>query len=189
MYQPLIDKAIAILKKGGTILYPTDTVWGIGCDATNAEAVKRVYAIKKRAESKALITLLPNLSDLQKYVVFIPDAIAPLLAKAQRPTTIIYPKAQRLAPNVIAENGSIAIRIPKHDFCQALLTQWGKPLVSTSANISGEPTPRSYHEIKPIVKQQVDYALPFSPFAEQPIHPPSRILLINEMGELVVIRD
>jgi len=186
-YHQTIKNAITILQKGGIILYPTDTVWGLGCDATNSAAVQRIYAIKKRSESKALITLLPNLAAVSQYVSHIPTVVPTLLANAQRPTTIIYPQAQRLASNLIADNGSIAIRLPQHDFCQQLLQAFGKPLVSTSANISGEPTPLRYQDISTEIHQAVDYVIDYRLFMDKDVQP-STILLINENQEVITIR-
>lgn len=180
---------IQTLQNGGTILYPTDTVWGLGCDATNPEAVQKIYAIKQRDESKALIILVKDLEMLQNYVEEIPAAVSDILTTAKRPTTIIYPQAKNLASNLIAGDGSIAIRIPQHDFCQALFEQWEKPLVSTSANISGQPTPIHFNEIAAEIKKQVDYIVDSNRFDIQTPTQPSRILKIGEEGEIVVIRD
>ncbi|MEZ4886147.1 MAG: L-threonylcarbamoyladenylate synthase [Chitinophagales bacterium] len=183
------ENPMKILQNGGTILYPTDTVWGIGCDATSEEAVKKVYALKQRDESKALIILVKDEEMLRKYVTEIPSSIAVILTHATRPTTIIYPNARNLASNLIAEDGSIAIRIPQHDFCQNLLQQWQKPLVSTSANISGEPTPIHFSEISETIKNQVDYVVDSDVFDIQTPTQPSRILKIGEEGEVLVIRE
>ena len=124
-----IEQAVKALKEGKTILYPTDTVWGLGCDATNSEAVKKIYNIKQRSESKALIVLLPSLDAVANHVQDISPSIPEILEKAERPTTIIYPKAKNLAENLVAENGSIAIRMPNHDFCQQLLKAFGLSLI------------------------------------------------------------
>lgn len=185
-----IEQAVKALKEGKTILYPTDTVWGLGCDATNSEAVKKIYEIKQRSESKALIVLLPNLNVVANHVQDISSSVVEILEKAERPTTIIYPKAKNLAKNLIAENGSIAIRMPNHDFCQQLLKAFGKPIVSTSANISGEPTPAFFEEISENVVEQVDFVVDSKLFAkkttEKPL--PSNILLIKENDEILKLR-
>ena len=170
-------------------MYPTDTVWGIGCDATNPEAVQKVYDLKQRDESKALISLVKDYKMLQEYVENIPVSISAILSNAKRPTTIIYSKACNLASNLIAADGSIAIRIPNHDFCQALLELWQKPLVSTSANISGEPTPIRFEEISEAVSNQVDYVVDSEIFDIQVPTKPSRILKVVEEGEILVIRE
>jgi len=183
-----LDEAIQTLQNGGTILYPTDTVWGLGGDGTCPEAVQKIYALKQRDESKALIILVKDLEMLRNYVEEIPVAVFEILTNAQRPTTIIYPKARNLAPNLIATDGSVAIRIPQHDFCQALFEQWQKPLVSTSANISEQPTPIHFNEISDQIKNQVDHIVPKKHFDIQTPTQPSRILKIEMDGSLFVIR-
>lgn len=154
-----ITNAVNTLKRGGVILYPTDTVWGIGCDATNAEAVKRVYDIKRRADSKALIILLGREPDLYRYVYEVPDVAVELIEVSDRPTTIIYDKGINLASNVTADDGSVAIRVTTDPFCQQLCKGLRRPLVSTSANISGEPAPAIYDEITDEIKDAVDYVV------------------------------
>ncbi len=146
-----------ILRHGGIILYPTDTIWGIGCDATNTEAVKRIFKIKQREESKSMIVLVESENQLSRYVRTIPEMARPLIENSERPLTIVYPGAMNLSPAVIAEDGTAGIRIPKHEFCNRLLHKLGKPIVSTSANISGEPSPSCFDEISEAVKSQVDY--------------------------------
>ncbi len=185
----ILQHCLQTLQKGGTILYPTDTVWGIGCDATHAEAVQKVYDLKQRDESKALIILVKDLEMLQNYVEEIPTSVFDILSNTKRPTTIIYPNARNLASNLIAEDGSIAIRIPHHDFCQNLLHLWQKPLVSTSANISGEPTPILFKEISRTIQLKTDYVVPFQTFDIETPTQPSRILKIGEEGEILVIRE
>ncbi|MFK7906714.1 MAG: L-threonylcarbamoyladenylate synthase [Chitinophagales bacterium] len=185
----ILEEVIKTLQGGETILYPTDTVWGLGCDATNSEAVQKIYGIKQRDESKALIILVKDLEMLQNYVEEIPAAVFEILTTAKRPTTIIYAQARNLAPNLIAADGSVAIRIPQHDFCQALFEEWQKPLVSTSANISGEPTPIYFKEVSEEIKNQVDYTVDSSRFDIQIPTQPSRILKIGRGGEVVIIRD
>ena len=187
--ESILQECLHCLQNGGTLLYPTDTVWGIGCDATNPEAVQKVYDLKQRDESKALISLVKDYKMLQEYVENIPVSISAILSNAKRPTTIIYSKACNLASNLIAADGSIAIRIPNHDFCQALLELWQKPLVSTSANISGEPTPIRFEEISEAVSNQVDYVVDSEIFDIQVPTKPSRILKVVEEGEILVIRE
>lgn len=159
MLKEQIDKALEVLKQGGLILYPTDTVWGIGCDATNAEAVAKVYALKRRADSKSMIVLLDTDNKLQSYVSEIPDVAYDLIEYTEKPLTIIYSGAKNLANNLINSDGSIGIRIPKHDFCQQLIQRFRKPIVSTSANISGEATPGNFAEICQEIIEGVDYVV------------------------------
>ena len=156
-----IKKAVEVLRKGGVILYPTDTVWGIGCDATNAEAVKRVYEIKQRDDSKALICLVDSDARLQRYVRNVPDVAWQLIDSLQagdcKPTTLILDDAVNLAPNLIADDGSIALRITNEPFSKELCFRFQKALVSTSANISGEPAAQNYSDIDPRILEAVDY--------------------------------
>lgn len=146
-----------MLRRGGVILYPTDTVWGIGCDATNAAAVARVYDIKHRADSKALIVLLGRRDDLYRYVDEVPDVAMELLDVSVRPTTVIYDRGINMAPNVTAPDGSVAVRVSSDNYCRALCRALRRPLVSTSANISGQPSPAIFKEIDPAIISAVDY--------------------------------
>lgn len=157
--EEIIAQALEVLKKGGVILYPTDTVWGLGCDASNPEAVKKVYEIKHRADSKSLVLLACDLDMVARYIRQIPDIAIDLVEVNDRPMTLIYPGAndRLLAPNVIAEDGSVGIRIPMNDFCVKLVRKLRCPLVSTSANISGEPTPECYADIPEEIRSAVDY--------------------------------
>ena len=170
-----IQKAIEVLRKGGVILYPTDTVWGIGCDATDPEAVAKVYAIKKRADSKSLVLLASDMDMICRYVKEIPEMAVQLVEVNDKPMTIVYPgavagpspvgselpKADRncLAFNTVAEDGSVGIRIPMMDFCRQLVSRFGRPIVSTSANISGDPTPKKYSEIAQEIIEAADLAI------------------------------
>lgn len=151
-----IKKAVEALRKGGVILYPTDTVWGIGCDATNKEAVAKVYEIKKRSDSKSLVLLASDLDMVCRYVKEIPEMAVQLVEVNDKPMTIIYPGAMGLAENAVAEDGTVGIRIPMMDFCQQLVARFGRPLVSTSANISGEATPKKFSEIPESIRSAVD---------------------------------
>ncbi len=175
------------MKQGGVILYPTDTVWGIGCDATNAEAVAKVYKIKKRDDSKALICLVDSDARLQRYVRNVPNVAWDILDIATKPTTIILDGAINLAPNLIAEDGSIALRITKEPFSHELCYRFQKPLVSTSANISGEPAAANYNEISQELLDAVDYVC-FSRRQEHKPHTPSSIIKLKEDGEVTIIR-
>ena len=182
-----IKNAIEAMKKGGVILYPTDTVWGIGCDATNAEAVKRVYEIKQRDDSKALICLVDSDARLQRYVRNVPDVAWQLIDCVDKPTTLILDGAVNLAPNLIAEDGSIGIRITKEAFSHELCFRFQKAIVSTSANISGEPAAQNYRDIDPRILEQVDYVCWTRRQEHQP-HQPSSIIKLSEDGQVVIIR-
>ncbi len=183
-----INKAIELLKSGGVILYPTDTIWGIGCDATNPEAVKKVFAIKKREESKSLVTLVSDLDMLARYVKDIPDAALDLIEVNDTPMTIIYPQAIGLAENVIAEDGSVGIRIPMNEFCRQLCFRLRKPIVSTSANISGENPPKGFKDISQDIKDAVDYTVHPSMEEKNSTHKASQIIKIGLKGEIQIIR-
>lgn len=182
-----IKNAIEVMKQGGVILYPTDTVWGIGCDATNAEAVAKVYKIKKRDDSKALICLVDSDARLQRYVRNVPNVAWDILDIATKPTTIILDGAINLASNLIAEDGSIALRITKEPFSHELCYRFQKPLVSTSANISGEPPAANYNDISQELLDTVDYVC-FSRRQEHKPHTPSSIIKLKEDGEVTIIR-
>jgi L-threonylcarbamoyladenylate synthase len=196
-----IKKAVEVLRKGGVILYPTDTVWGIGCDATNAEAVKRVYDIKQRDDSKALICLVDSDARLQRYVRNVPDVAWQLIDSLKgvgsqesgdrsqecKPTTLILDGAINLAPNLIAEDGSIGMRITQEPFSKELCYRFQKALVSTSANISGEPAAQHYCDIDPRIIEAVDYVC-WSRRQEHKPHQPSSIIRLKENGEVEVIR-
>jgi L-threonylcarbamoyladenylate synthase len=152
-----IEKCLATLRSGNTILYPTDTIWGIGCDANNASVVAKIYAIKKRDEKKSMIILLANMADIKNYAKEPDEKIKNLIANTERPLTIIYPAAKNLASNLINEDGTIAIRVVKDAFCEYLIKAFGKPIVSTSANISGEDTAKHFGEISTEIKTSIDY--------------------------------
>lgn len=166
-----IQKALEVLRSGGVILYPTDTVWGIGCDATDPEAVAKVYAIKNREDSKSLVLLASDMDMICRYVKEIPEMAVQLVEVNDKPMTIIYPgavagekgcmKADRraLAFNTVAEDGTVGIRIPMMDFCQTLVSKLGRPIVSTSANVSGEPTPKKFAEISEQIRNAVDHVV------------------------------
>ena len=147
-----LQEAIDVLKQGGLILYPTDTVWGIGCDATNTDAIAKIFKLKKRADSKALISLVANEKQLKSITEIIPN-----LDITSSPTTIVYPNVKKLGKNLLAENGSAAIRIVQDTFCQKLILSFGKAIISTSANISGEMFPKQFSEISKELKNNVDY--------------------------------
>ena len=193
-----IRKAVETMRKGGVILYPTDTVWGIGCDATNVEAVKRVYEIKQRDDSKALICLVDSDARMQRYFRRVPDVAWQLIDSLKsvsddsvvgtKPTTIILDGAINLAPNLIAEDGSLGIRITQEPFSKELCYRFQKALVSTSANISGEPAAQNYCDIDPRIIEQVDYVC-WSRRQEHKPHTPSSIIRLRENGEVTIIRQ
>ena len=186
-----IKKAVETMRKGGVILYPTDTVWGIGCDATNAEAVKRVYEIKQRDDSKALICLVDSDARMQRYIRNVPDVawqlIDSLSEADSKPTTLVLDGAINLAENLIAEDGSIGIRITNEPFSKELCFRFQKAIVSTSANISGEPAAQNYCDIDPRILEAVDYVC-WSRRQEHKPHTPSSIIKLKENGEVTVIR-
>ena len=182
-----IRRAIEVLKQGGVILYPTDTVWGIGCDATNADAVRRIYEIKQRSDSKAMICLVDNASRIQRYVRHVPDVAWDIFELSTKPTTVILDGAANLAPNLIAEDGSIAIRITNEPFSKQLCYRLQKALVSTSANISGQPAAQNYCDIVPEITNAVDYVC-WTRRQEHLPHPPSSIIKLAADGTVSIIR-
>jgi len=197
-----LQEALRVLRAGGIIVYPTDTVWGIGCDATNEEAVRKIYRLKQREDSKSMLVLMDSEAKLPYYIGDIPEAAEMLLGaqntehRAQtdlqdegvKPMTIIYPHARNMAANLIAEDGSIGIRITNEAFSKALCAQLRHPLVSTSANISGHPTARFFHEIEQEVLDGADYVCRFRRDDDTP-HEPSSIIKINEDGSFIIIRS
>lgn len=206
---PIIQEAVQVLREGGVILYPTDTVWGIGCDATNEKAVARVFEIKRRSEAKSLVLLACDLDMVAKYIKQIPSIAIDLVEVNDAPMTIIYPGAQYLAPNAVAADGSVGIRIPlageeEEDaaaprksvpkttltggaFCRELVRRLRRPLVSTSANISGEPTPASFAEISEEIKGAVDYVVPKA-FGAGATGRSSQIIKLGLGGEVEILR-
>ena len=186
-----IRNAIETMRKGGVILYPTDTVWGIGCDATNAEAVKRVYEIKQRDDSKALICLVDSDARMQRYFRHVPDVAWQLIDSLKdgeaKPTTLILDGAINLAENLIAEDGSLGIRITNEPFSKELCYRFQKAIVSTSANISGEPAAQNYCDIDQRIIDAVDYVC-WSRRQEHKPHTPSSIIKLKENGEVTIIR-
>jgi L-threonylcarbamoyladenylate synthase len=184
-----LQNALRVLREGGVILYPTDTVWGIGCDATNTDAVARVYEIKRRIDSKAMLVLLDGAGKLQAYMQQVPETAWMLLeaSAGERPMTIIYPKAKNLAPNLLAEDGSVGIRITQEIFTKALCEQLKRPIVSTSANFSGEPAARTFAEIVPELIEAVDYVCAYRR-EDNTQHQPSSIIKIDEKERITIIR-
>ncbi|MBO4664351.1 MAG: threonylcarbamoyl-AMP synthase [Bacteroidaceae bacterium] len=188
MLQDEVKKAVEVLKAGGVILYPTDTIWGIGCDATNPEAVKKVYEIKRRADSKALICLVDSDARLTRYVRNVADVTWDMIELSDKPLTVIFDNATGLAPNLLAEDGSVGIRITKEEFSKELCFRFQKPIVSTSANISGEPTAQTFDAISDEIKEAVDYVVRYNQRCKEK-HKPSSIIKIKPNGEFTIIRE
>ena len=182
-----IKKACEVMQAGGVILYPTDTIWGIGCDATNEEAVKRVYEIKKRSDAKAMLVLMDNPAMLERYVDDIPDVAWSLIDVADKPLTIIYSHAKNLAGNLLASDGSIGIRITREEFSRRLCERFRRPLVSTSANLSGEPSPANYSEVSDVIKESVDYVVAYRR-DDMSRAMPSSIIKLGDGGLFRIIR-
>ena len=184
--QEEINKVVTVLENGGIILYPTDTIWGIGCDAKNEAAIQRIYEIKKRIHSKSLIILLDDDRKLNRFVREVPEVVWDILDYATKPTTVIYPEAINLPKNIVASDGSIAIRITKDDFCRKLIQQFKSPIVSTSANIAGDAAPKDFKDIAPEILKAVDHVVNLHAFEK--INEPSTIIKIGLKGELNIIR-
>lgn len=185
-YKTEMQNCMETLKRGGLILYPTDTVWGIGCDATNADAVDKVYALKKRKESQALICLVSDYKMLNQFVEDVPEVAYDILKYAHKPTTIIYDDPIRVAENLIADDNSLAIRVSKDKFSNELVKRFRKPIVSTSANISGEKTPQSFAQISPEILKGVDYVVNLQRSKQS--GKPSAIIKLTNDGKVTVIR-
>ena len=181
-----VNKALAVLENQKILLYPTDTVWGIGCDATFEETVAKVFKIKQRVESKSLIILVDSIEMLKQYIPNIPNAVLLLLKTTTNPTTIIYNNPVGLAKNVVSSENTVAIRIVKNEFCQQLIKKFGKPIVSTSANISGKPTPKSYAEIPKTILECVDYIVDLQ--QEEINEKSSTILKLDAHDKIIVLR-
>lgn len=183
-----ITNSLVALRKGGAILYPTDTIWGLGCDATNQSAVENVFRIKSRSESKSLIVLVDGLNMIERYVRDIPDIIYELASVSENPLTIIYPNGRNLSPGICSDDGSVGIRICHDDFCKELIVQFRKPIVSTSANISGTTSPQNFTEIDKSIKNAVDYIVKYRQ-DDQNKNSPSSIIKIEKNGVLKIIRE
>jgi len=182
-----LKKALEVLRQGGVILYPTDTVWGIGCDATNAEAVKRIFTIKQREDTRSMLVLIENPNMLNSYVKEVPEVAWQLIEVTDKPLTIIYPGAKNLAANLIGADGSVGIRITSESFTEQLIQRFRRPLVSTSANLSGKPTPQNFGEIGEEIKLAVDYIVQYRQ-EERIRNSPSSILKLGTGGEIQIIR-
>lgn len=182
-----IKKAIEVLKQGGIILYPTDTIWGIGCDATNEEAVEKLYAIKQRDKNKSMLILLDNPAKLQTYIKEVPDIAWDLIDLTDKPLTIIFDDAKNLATNLISNDGSIGIRITDEDFSRELCMRFRKPIVSTSANITGETAPQNFNQIDPQIIELVDYVVEYRQ-NEMSKQTASSIIKLEANGNINIIR-
>jgi L-threonylcarbamoyladenylate synthase len=183
-----VNDALEVIKRGGLILYPTDTVWGIGCDASNPAAIEKVYQLKQRHESKALICLVSDFKMLNQFVEEVPEVAYDILKYAVKPTTIIYDKPIRVAANLVPEDNTLAIRVVKNDFCKELIRKFRRPIVSTSANISGEPTPANYSEISEAIKNGVDHIVDVQR-NDKRASTPSAIIKLSGDGEVKIIRN
>lgn len=183
-----IKKACQVMSQGGVILYPTDTIWGIGCDATNEEAVRRIYEIKQRSDSKAMLVLVDSAVKVDFYVQDVPNVAWDLIELTTKPLTIIYSGARNLAPNLLADDGSVGIRVTNEEFSKRLCWQFRKAIVSTSANISGQPSPANFSEISEDIKSAVDYIVGYR--QEEMGHPkPSGIIKLGKGGVVKIIRE
>lgn len=182
-----IKHCIETLQNGGTILYPTDTIWGIGCDATNEAAVEKVFALKQRPKNKSMIILLAEAKDILQYVASPPPDIIDIVENFETPTTIIFEGSLELAENVLHEDESVAIRVVNEPFCKALIKRFQKPIVSTSANLSGEPTASFFQQINPEIVAGADYVVHYRRDDETPKQP-SRIIKVDDDGNITIIR-
>ncbi len=187
MSYPEINEAVRILREGGVILYPTDTVWGLGCDATCPEAVEKIFKIKQREDAKSLITLMNGSDMLCRYIRQVPEIAWSLIEVNDQPMTLIYPGATGVAPGVVAEDGTLAVRIPQHEFCLQLVTRLQKPLISTSANRSGEKTPARFAEISKEMIEAVDWVAP-AKYEQGATGKPSSLMKLGLGGEIQIIR-
>lgn len=181
----IVHQAYEVIKNGGVILYPTDTVWGLGCDATNEEAIRKIYAIKKRSENKSMIILV-NERLMHQIFVNIPEVAWQIIDLSERPTTLILDDPQMVAPNIIAEDNSLGVRLVKSDFCFKLIERMKKPLVSTSANISNEPTPAGFKDISREIITAVDYVVPL--YFDKVCKKPSTIIKLTKDSQVKIIR-
>ncbi len=183
-----IELCVSLLREGKVILYPTDTVWGIGCDATCEEAIASIYRIKQRDEKKSMIILLDSAERLPNYVTDIPLVAWDLIPHISRPTTFIYPTARNLPSRLVHDDGTIAIRITNNEFCRKLIRELGHPIVSTSANIAGEPTPKTFEQISPEIIRQMDHVVPHA-FASSIDYKPSRLIKFLDDYNFTILRD
>lgn len=188
MMQEDVKKALEVLHQGGVILYPTDTIWGLGCDATNAEAIDRLYSIKQRDPEKSMLILLDSETRVERYVEDMPDIAWDLMEVSNKPLTLVYQQARNLPENLMASDGSIGIRVTSDPFCLELLKRFKKPLVSTSANWSNQPFPATFKEIDPALVRSVDYVVKHRQ-DEKKKSSPSSVIKVGPGGEVKVIRE
>lgn len=182
-----IRNCVKILEQGGTILYPTETVWGLGCDALNEAAIEKIFAVKNRPREKSLIILLADAKNILHYVAAPPPDIIDVVENFEKPTTVIYEHALEFPENAVHENGSIAIRITTDPFCKALIKRWRKPIVSTSANLSGQPAPQDFEAIDEAVKARVDYIVKHRQNDKKAAQP-SRLIKLRDDGTMEILR-
>ena len=183
-----LQSALAVLQSGGLILYPTDTIWGIGCDATLSPAVQRIIGVKERADHKSFVILVSDLDMLEQYVEEVPPMAYSLIEVSDKPLTLVYPQARNLAPEVVGADGTVAIRVVNHPFCQELIRRFGKPIVSTSANRAGAPSPKCFEDIEPELRAQLEHCV--DPKWEAPATgQPSSIIKISLNGAVQIIRN
>lgn len=187
MLRDEVGKALKIVQEGGIILYPTDTIWGIGCDATNTEAVKKIFKLKQRDEAKSMIILLDTENKLESYVREVPSIAYDLIEYAENPLTLVMPGAKNISPALISEDSSVGIRVAKHDFCQQLIQRLRKPLVSTSANVSGKPSPQNFGQIDQEIIDGVDYVVDLEQHSFE-LKKPSTIMRLQPDGRFEFIR-
>ena len=189
MMKKEVHSVVAALERGDTMLYPTDTIWGIGCDATNAAAVEKIYVIKERDHSKSMLILCRDLEMVERYVGPVDESVLDLLCSSERPTTVIMPVRHKLlAVNLVAADGTVGVRIPRMDFCQRVLDLFGRPVVSTSANLSGHPSPATYADIDAELMSRVDYCVQ-PEYEQKTVGQSSRIVKVLSDGSVFVIRD
>ena len=187
MLRDEVAKAFKVVQEGGIILYPTDTIWGIGCDAANTDAVKRIFALKQRDEAKSMIILLDTDNKLQSYIQEVPELAYNLIEYAENPLTLVMPGAKNISPSLIAADGSVGIRVTSHQFCQQLIQRLRRPLVSTSANISGEPSPQYFGQISDDIINGVDYVVDMEQHSTE-IKKPSTIMRLDASGKFEFLR-
>lgn len=187
MLKDEIAKALKVIQEGGIILYPTDTIWGIGCDAANTEAIQKIYKLKQRSESKSMIILLDTDAKLPSYIKEVPELAYNLIEYAENPLTLVMPGARNISPSLIAADGSVGIRVAKHPFCEGLIQRLRKPLVSTSANISGKPSPQYFSQVEQEIIEGVDYVVDIDQHSME-IKTPSTIMRLEADGKFEFIR-
>ena len=187
MLRDEVAKALKVVQDGGIILYPTDTIWGIGCDATNTDAIKKIYQLKQRDEAKSMIILLDTENRLESYIKEVPPVAYELIEYAENPLTLVMPGAKNISPAIISEDGSVGIRVARHDFCQQLIQRLRKPLVSTSANISGKPSPQNFGQIDQEIIDGVDYVIDLEQYSAE-LKKPSTIMRLQPDGRFEFIR-